>query len=50
MPGCPWPIDNGNATVTRTFHLPFTKVDREDDYRRAWAAFTARRNTAAAKD
>jgi hypothetical protein len=37
-----WPVDNGNATVTKTFHPPFTKVDREDDYRRAWAAFEAR--------
>jgi hypothetical protein len=37
-----WPLDNGNATVTRTFHPPFTRVDREDDYRRAWAAFAAR--------
>lgn len=37
-----WPIDNGAATVTKTFHPPFTRVDREDDYRRAWAAFAAR--------
>jgi hypothetical protein len=44
-----WPIDNGNATVTRTFHPPFTKVDREDDYRRAWASFTARLNFTTAK-
>jgi len=36
-----WPVDNGNATVTKTFHPPFSKVDREDDYRRAWAAFEA---------
>ena len=37
-----WPVDNGNATVTKTFHPPFTRVDREDDYRRAWAAFEKR--------
>jgi hypothetical protein len=34
-----WEIDNGLATVTKTFHPPFTKVDREEDYRRAWASF-----------
>jgi hypothetical protein len=45
-----WRTDNGNATVTRTFYPPFTKVDREDDYRRAWTAFAARLNPAAAKD
>ena len=45
-----WPIDNGNATVTRTFHPPFTRVDREDDYRRAWAAFAVHLTPAAAKD
>ena len=45
-----WSIDNGNATVTRTFHPPFTRVDREDDYRRAWAAFAARLGTPTAKD
>jgi hypothetical protein len=37
-----WKIDNGLATVTKTFHPPFTKVDREDDYRRAWTSFAAR--------
>ena len=37
-----WPIDNGNARVTRTFHPPFTRVDREDDYRRAWTVFAER--------
>jgi len=36
-----WEIDNGLATVTKTFHPPFTPVDREEDYRRAWAAFEA---------
>jgi hypothetical protein len=44
-----WPIDSGNATVTRTFQPPFTKVDREDDYRRAWAAFAARLKSITAK-
>ncbi len=42
-----WPVDNGNATVTKIFHPPFTHVDREDDYRRAWAAFAARFGVAA---
>ncbi|WP_052710045.1 hypothetical protein [Azospirillum thiophilum] len=42
-----WPVDNGNATVTKIFHPPFTRVDREDDYRRAWAAFAARFGVAA---
>jgi hypothetical protein len=37
-----WRVDNGLATVTKTFHPPFTRVDREEDYRRAWAAFIAR--------
>ncbi|MEH2548689.1 hypothetical protein V1283_005334 [Bradyrhizobium sp. AZCC 2262] len=39
-----WKVDNGLATVTKTFHPPFTKVHREEDYRRAWASFTARFN------
>lgn len=34
-----WPIDNGLATVTKTFHPPFTRVDREEDYRKAWEFF-----------
>jgi hypothetical protein len=37
-----WKVDNGLATVTKTFHPPFTKVHREDDYRRAWDSFAAR--------
>jgi hypothetical protein len=37
-----WPIDNGRSTVTRTFHPPFTPVDREDDYRVAYEVFSQR--------
>jgi hypothetical protein len=37
-----WPINNDTETVTRDFHPPFFKVDREDDYRRAWEAFEQR--------
>lgn len=36
-----WPIDHGRSTVTRTFHQPFTPVDREDDYRVAYEFFKA---------
>lgn len=36
-----WPIDHGRSTVTRTFHPPFTPVDREDDYRVAYEFFKA---------
>jgi hypothetical protein len=37
-----WPIDNGRSTVTRTFHPPFTAVDREEDYRVAYEVFSQR--------
>jgi hypothetical protein len=37
-----WDIDDGLQTVTKTFYPPFTKVDREEDYRRAWAEFEKR--------
>ena len=35
-----WAIDNGLAQVTQTFHPPFTRVDREADYRQAWEFFS----------
>lgn len=34
-----WDIDNGLTQVTKTFHPPFTRVDRESDYRQAWQVF-----------
>jgi hypothetical protein len=37
-----WKIDDGLQTVTKTFYPPFTKVDREEDYRRAWEEFSCR--------
>ncbi len=37
-----WEIDDGLQTVTKTFYPPFTKVDREEDYRRAWLEFERR--------
>jgi hypothetical protein len=37
-----WEIDDGLRTVTKTFYPPFTKVDREEDYRRAWKEFSRR--------
>ncbi len=41
-----WEIDDGLQTVTKTFYPPFTKVDREEDYRRAWEEFSRRYSTA----
>ena len=36
-----WPIDNGLTSVTKTFHPPFTRVDREAEYRQAWEFFSS---------
>ena len=37
-----WPIDDGNATVAKKFYPPFTRVDREAEYARAWEIFERR--------
>lgn len=37
-----WEIDNGLQTVSKTFVPPFSKVDRIEDYRRAWQHFSER--------
>jgi hypothetical protein len=34
-----WPIDDGLQTVTQTYYPPFTRVDRETDYERAFSFF-----------
>ena len=45
-----WEIDDGLQSVTKTFYPPFTKVDREEDYRRAWEEFSRRYGDAVSSD
>lgn len=35
-------VDDCLRMVTKTFYPPFTKVDRETDYTRAWEVFEER--------
>ncbi len=35
-------IDNGNRTVTKTWHPPIEGGDRDVDYSRAWELFSQR--------
>ncbi len=37
-----WKIDDDRQTVTKSFYPPFEKVDREEDYRRAFEVFGKR--------
>jgi hypothetical protein len=37
-----WPTDGGTSTETQTFYPPFQRVDREDDYARAYKEFEKR--------
>ncbi|MEZ6096896.1 MAG: hypothetical protein R3C03_22190 [Pirellulaceae bacterium] len=45
-----WEIDDGLQNVTKTFYSPFTKVDRKEDYRRAWDEFERRYPSEVASD
>ena len=44
-----WKINNGERIVTKTFHPPFTPVDREEDYRIAYEVFSQRLRNASAE-
>jgi len=37
-----WTVDNGRKAVSRTFYPPFTRVNREDDYARAYEVLESR--------